>query len=105
MGQWDVHNNPVARAREEIPYLVVVQSDLLDFLPTRLVLPLSRSKVAPLGLPARMAPTFDLLGETLTLKPHEAGAVPARTLGPAIANLRQDRWDLVDAFDTVISGV
>ena len=40
MAQWDVYPNPVVRARDEIPYLVVLQSDLLDALPTRLVAPL-----------------------------------------------------------------
>ena len=65
MAQWDVYPNPVVRARDEIPYLVVLQSDLLEALPTRLVAPLSRSLVAAPRLPQRLAPQFDIAGERL----------------------------------------
>jgi toxin CcdB len=105
VGQWDVHQNPVAKARNAIPYVVVAQSNLLAALPTRLVLPLSRSQVLPAELPTRMAPTFELLGEVLTLKPHQAGTLPVQSLGPVLASLA-DEWSvLVDALDAVISGV
>jgi toxin CcdB len=105
MAQWDVHANPQARARDDIPYLVVVQSDLLDRLPTRLVLPLSRTTAAGVGMPARLAPMFDVAGERLRLKPQEAGTLPARALGPAVTSLREQSHRIVDALDAVISGV
>ena len=105
MAQWDVHLNPVARARDQIPYLVVLQSDLLDGLPTRLVAPLSRSRVDAPGLPRRLAPDFVVAGERLVLKPHEAGTLFTRSLGTAVASLRTDAHRIVDALDAVVSGV
>ncbi len=105
MAQWDVHANPQARSKDDIPYLVVVQSDLLDRLPTRLVLPLSRSLPTGAGMPERLAPLFDLAGEALRLKPQEAGTVPARALGPVVASLRDQSHRIVDAIDAVISGI
>jgi len=105
MPQWDVYLNPVTRAREQIPYLVVLQSDLLDALPTRLVVPLSRSQVVSAGLPQRLAPNFEVAGERLVLKPHEAGTLPARALGAAVASLRSEAHRIVDALDAVVSGV
>ena len=79
-----------ARAHE-IPYLVVLQCDLLDALPTRLVAPLSRSLVAAPRLPQRLAPQFDIAGERLALKAHEAGTLFARgLLGRPVASLRAE---------------
>ena len=105
MAQWDVHLNPVARAREDIPYLVVLQSHLLDDLPTRLVAPLSRSRVQTPALPSRLVPRFEVAGEWLALKPHEAGAIDLRALGRPVMSLREHSHRIVDAIDTVISGV
>lgn len=105
MAQWDVFANPMVKAREQIPFLVMLQSDLLDGLPTRLVAPLSRSRVAAAGLPRRLAPNFIVAGERLVLKPHEAGTLLARSLGPAVASLRSEAHLIVDALDAVVSGV
>jgi toxin CcdB len=105
MAQWDVHANPSPRARERIPYVVVLQSELLAELPTRLVVPLSRSEVQARALPERLTPRFEVAGETLTLKPHETGVVPTKALGRVVASLRHDASRLIDAIDTVISGV
>ena len=105
MAQWDVYANPVARAQDEIPYLVVVQSDLLSALPTRVVVPLSRSAVRARGLPDRMAPRVEVVGETLVPKPHEAGPIAARALGRPVGNLKAASFVIIDALDAVISGV
>ncbi|MBV8036367.1 CcdB family protein, partial [Roseateles sp.] len=40
MTQYDVYPNPSNSAASGIPYVVVVQSDLLDALATRLAIPL-----------------------------------------------------------------
>lgn len=104
MPQWDVYPNPVAASRDRIPYLVVVQSDLLEGLPTRLVAPLSRSTVEQ-GWPPRLAPAFEVVGETLRLKAHETGVVLARSLRQPVASLRPDAHRIVDALDAVISGL
>ena len=105
MAQWDVYTNPSPVARALIPYVVVLQSDLLDVLPTRLVAPLSRSTVAAPLLPRRLAPRFDVAGETLTFKPHEAGTLPARLLSKTVGSLRHEAHRLIDALDAVTSGV
>jgi toxin CcdB len=105
VAQWDVYPNPSARSREVLPYVVVMQSDLLDTLPTRLVAPLSRSAVSSRSLPSRLAPVVEVGGETLVLKAHEAGVVLARDLRQPVASLRAQSHRLVDALDAVIGGV
>ena len=105
MAQWDVYPNPSSRSRDRLPYVVDIQSNLLDPLPTRMVMPLSRSSVARGDLPPRLAPEFTIRGETLLLKAHEASHLLSRDLRRPVTSLRDQAHRLVDAFDAVISGI
>jgi toxin CcdB len=104
MAQWDVHPNPGSRAGDDMPHLVDLQSDLIARLSTRLVAPLMRSAVAAGGLPRRMAPRFEIAGETLTLMPQESAVIAARLLRRPVANLRTQSHRIVDALDAIVSG-
>jgi toxin CcdB len=105
MGQWDVYVNPSPRARAELPYLVDVQSDLLAALTTRLVVPFAAADAAGDRLPRRMCPIFEIDGRKMVLVPQEAGPVPALSLRQSVASLRGESLRVIDAIDTVISGV
>ena len=105
MAQWDVCPNPSARSREAMPYLVVVQSDLLSSLPTRLVVPFARTTLAAADLSGRLAPLLEIAGERCALRPHEAGSIPKTLLRKRVTSLRVDAHRIVDAMDAVISGI
>lgn len=105
VAQWDVYENPSARARLEIPYLVDVQSALLAGLRTRLVVPLVDQRETGPMLPPRLIPSFEIGGRALRLVPHEAGVIDAKALRKVVANVRGERHLITDALDTVISGV
>jgi toxin CcdB len=105
MAQWDVYPNPSAASRSEVPYLVDAQSDLLQGVPTRFVVPLAQPKRRLVGLPQRMSPVFEIDGQSVLLVPQEAGSVPARLLRAPVASLREDAHRIVDALDAVVSGV
>lgn len=105
MAQWDVYPNPSPRSRDVMPYLVVVQSDLLASLPTRLVVPLARTSLATGDLPGRLAPLLEVAGERCALRPHEAGSIPKALLRRRVTSLRGEAHRIVDAMDAVISGI
>jgi toxin CcdB len=105
MAQWDVYPNPAPASREEVPFVIDVQSDLLRQLPTRFVVPLALSRRPPLGLPPRLVPAFEVKGRTLHLLPQEEGAIPARLLRGAVTYVRGASHRIVDALDTVMTGV
>ena len=103
MAQFDVYANPSAASREAVPYLVDVQSGLLEHFNTRLTMPLLRS---PAGrLPGRLAPRLQVNGEDLVLYAHQAAVVERRLLKKRVASLAGHAAQIVDALDTVISGV
>ena len=105
MAQWDVYANLSAASRDEVPYFVDVQSDLLRGLSTRLIVPLVRPQRRLPGLPPRMSPQFTVGGDAVLLAPQEAGAVDERRLRRPLASLRAESHRIVDALDAVISGV
>ena len=105
MAQWDVFQNPSPRMREVLPYVVVVQSDLLDGLGTRLVAPLARHASARPGITARLSPALEVQGEAVTLVAHECAPVDARALRQPLSSLRSQSHLIVAAIDAVVSGV
>ena len=64
MAQFDVYANPSRSAAKGIPYVVVVQSDLLDGLATRLTIPLATVVFAG-RVPEKLCPTLVIDGVRL----------------------------------------
>lgn len=91
--------------REVIPFVVVLQSDLLSALSTRLVAPLARDAPAANGVPARLMPIVHIGADVLVLLPHEAAPIDARGLRQTVGNLREQSHRIIDALDTVVGGV
>lgn len=105
MAQWDVYPNPSTRLRDEIPFLVDLQSDLLSGLDTRFVAPLARTRIAGAALPRRLCPAFVIDGASVVLLPQEAGPIDARLLKRRVVSLRTHAHDIVGALDAVVSGI
>jgi len=104
VAQYDVYVNPQPGSRASVPYVVDVQGGLIDQLPTRLVMPLSRVGVDQPRLPATLCPTIDIEGEPLSLMPHLAAPIPVRLLKKAIASVAHRASEVSTALDAVISG-
>ena len=80
MARFDVYANPGAHAAIT-PYLLDVQSDLLDGLDSRRVIPLRRlGHFQKVKLSSRLTPVFIVEGEELLLEIPKMGAVPQRVL-------------------------
>ena len=105
MAQFDVYLNPQPGSAKSVPYVLDVQSALIDQLPTRLVMPLSRVGAQASKLPVNLCPVVQLNGETLTAMPHLAAPVAARSLKKPVASLRHAASTLTAAFDAALSGL
>jgi len=104
MAQYDVFANPSRSASEGIPYVVVVQSDLLDALATRLTMPLAVVDVATRA-PATLCPIVMVKGQRLQALAHYVAPLPAKALKRPVDNVASQANALVSALDAVLSGV
>lgn len=105
MAQYDVYINPNPRSREAVPYVVDIQSRLLDHFNTRLTMPLLRMESATAGLPRRLVPRLRVLEQTCVLYAHQAAVIDARLLARPVATLAAHAAEILAASDTVTSGV
>jgi toxin CcdB len=105
MPQFDVYANSNPGSRASVPFLVDVQSGLIDALPTRLVIPLSRVGASAARLPSGLCPLVEVDGQTLTLMPHLAAAIDKRLLRRRVLSLSHRAHEISAALDAVISGV
>jgi toxin CcdB len=104
MAQYDVFTNPSSSAVDGIPYVVVIQSDLLDALATRLTMPLAMLDVAT-KVPAALCPVIVVKGQRLHALAHYAAPLPAKLLRRPVHNVAAQASALVSAMDAVLSGI
>lgn len=104
MAQYDVYPNPSNSAASGIPYVVVVQSDLLDALATRLTIPLSDFDAAT-KVPTSLCPVIVVKGQRWHALAHYAAPLPAKALRQPVDNVAAQSSALVSAIDAVLSGV
>jgi toxin CcdB len=104
VAQFDVYLNPSESAGKGIPFVVVLQSDLLDALATRLVMPLATLDFAD-KVPEKLCPLVTVNGQKLRALAHYAAPVPVRSLRQMVGNLSSQSHLLIAAMDVVISGV
>lgn len=104
MAQYDVFPNPSTSAAHGIPFVVVVQSELLDALATRLTLPLAVPD-ATARVPTVLCPVILVNGQRLHALAHYAAPLPARLLRRPVDNVAAQAGALVAALDAVLSGI
>jgi toxin CcdB len=104
MAQFDVYANPSHSAAQGIPYVVVVQSDLLDALATRLTIPLAELDLA-IKVPIALCPVIKVKGKRLHALAHYAAPLPAKALRRPVGNVAAQASALVAAMDAVLSGI
>lgn len=104
MARFDVHANPGSHATTT-PYLLDVQSDLLDGLDTRMVVPLRRLEAFPkVRLSTRLTPVLTVHGEALLLETPKMGAVPQRILKTPVTSLAGEQAQITAALDFLFQG-
>lgn len=99
MARFDVYPNPGSQS-STTPYLVDVQSDLLDGLDSRMVIPLRSLKHFPkVKLSLRLTPVFAIDGEDFLLETPKMGAVPLRVLKSPVTSLAHEQEQITAALD------
>lgn len=102
MAQFDVHRN-AGKSRDDIPYVVLVQSSLFDGYRRRVVVPLVRKSTLGKISNARFNPAFKIEGITVILHPLEIVSVPIERLGDPVASLAHEGGRIMDALDELLT--
>jgi len=104
MPQFDIFINTNQNSRALYPYLVDVQSPLLDALKTTLVIPLLlKTKHENISM-KNLTPTIQIeKKEYLVLTPQMA-SVNNKILGKVIGNCKESRNEIVASIDFLITG-
>ena len=84
-------------------YLLDVQSDLLDGLNTRVVVPLLAEASAPKAA-GRLNPVFEIAGGRHVMVTQFLAAVPQSILAAPVANFDQHHDAITNALDMVFYG-
>ena len=99
MAQYDV-----SRLSEGDVLVVDCQSDLLDQIESRFVVP-----IVPLeqfSTPARrLNPVFEIEGRRYVMLTQSASAVSRRELGPVVTSLADHDREIMNALDLLLTGV
>ncbi len=105
MAQFHAYRNQNPDSKKTTPYLLDVQSNLLNDLATRVVIPLRLARHYR-GEPAKtLMPVFEIEGAPVLALTQQLAAVPNKALGESVADLSSQQHQIVAALDFLISGV
>jgi len=103
MAQFDVYTNPNSETKQAIPFLLDVQTDLLNNLTTRVVVPLF--SVSAMGKAAQnLNPRFSIKRTTVIMSTAELAGVMANSLGEKVCSLKAHQNEIIAALDFLITG-
>lgn len=105
MPQFTVYENLNPATRLSIPLLLDVQSDLLEELGTRVVVPLYTANTLPSRRLRTLTPLFEIKGEQYVMMTPQLAGIQRSLLGPAVAKLASHRDDIIAALDFLITGI
>lgn len=87
------------------PYLLDVQSDIIDILNTRLVIPLFPKDSFREKVPVRLCPILTIEGCDYLVMTHEMASVRLSAIGDEVLDVSRSRKQIKDAMDFLIDGV
>ena len=103
MRQYDICRNGNPDSADRIPYLLIIQSDFLESLDTRLVVPLVPARDRPPAIP-RLNPVFDVEGEACVALFTELAGVPRGVLGQPVSSAHARSHEITAALDFLVHG-
>lgn len=104
MARFDVYRN-AGRLKTNVPYLLDVQSNHIEALATRIVIPLRRLDAFPkVPLPADLTPILLVEGIACLLDAPQLAAIPKSQLKTPVASLLGEQAAIISALDRLFGG-
>jgi len=104
VAQFAVYKNKSPRTKSTFPFLVDVQSDLLEPLHTRVVVPLTRVAGIARKPVSHLTPTLTFDGSPYVLMTPQLAGIARTDLGTQAGSLAEERQTILAAIDFLLTG-
>lgn len=103
--QYDVYENTDKDTKKVYPYFVDIQSNLLDTLNSRVVIPLTPIKNVSKEYPKNLCPTISIDNKDFALLTHQITSVPISLLKRKAISAEAYRTEIIAAIDFLAAGI
>jgi toxin CcdB len=105
MPPFTLYQNNDKNTATAYPYFVDVQSELLDTLNSRLVIPLTPVELLEKKAPHHLCPVIHIDQGDFVILTHQMASVPTKILREPINELSIFRDEIIAAIDFLITGI
>jgi toxin CcdB len=105
MSQFAIYKNRNPASGSRFPLLLDIQSDLLEPLATRVVVPLTPASSGRARAMRTLTPILKFEGKDYLMLTPQVSGIPARELGPVAGDLASERDTIVAAVDFLRAGI
>jgi toxin CcdB len=105
MGQFSVFKNKNPRSKTAFPFLVDVQSNLLDDLHTLVVIPLAKAPELAKKPISTLSPLVEIHGHQYVLLTPQLAGISRSDLGAEVTNIAERCDAVIAALDCLITGI
>ncbi len=105
MEQFILYENENKGSKKAYPYFVDVQTDLLNELNTRIVIPLSPREMMGNINVKKLCPVIEINEGVFILLAHQMTTVPRTVLKKKVTILEQYRYEILGAIDLLLTGI
>lgn len=105
MPQFAVHRNPNPATKGTVPLLLDIQSDLIDRLQTRVVVPLFPVAAMKGKILKTLMPRFEIEGKQYVMVTPQLAGIAQKQMGAQVADLASHRNEIIAALDLLITGI
>jgi toxin CcdB len=104
VAQFSVYRNKNARTKATFPLVVDVQSDLLEPLNTRVVIPMTKAPALTRKPVSYLTPEVSFDGDRYVLMTPQLAGIGRTELGPHAGTLVDERQTILAAIDFLLTG-
>jgi toxin CcdB len=104
MAQYVAYENLNKDSRKLFPYLLDIQSNLLEDLETTIVIPLTKIQTVTKKF-TKLTPIVEVQGIKCLAMTQQIAGLDRTLLGKPVEDLSMYRFAIVDAIDFIVSGI
>lgn len=105
MGQFTVYENPNEATNKTYPYVLDIQSNLLEDLRTTVVIPLCPTTLAGNKAITKLSPILQIDGQQFIALTQLIAGVDRKSVGKEICDLSDYRSEMIASLDFIIFGI